>query len=486
MASYQTLIVLMLGRGLQVLAGFVTIKITTTLLSPAQLGSMNQMMSLAMLGTAALLVPVSAYMGRGCLEWRDAGVLSSRLFSYFLLVIAVGLSLGLVAWTVQSQTLLVSGLTATWVGGLVTLYTIGYSLHSMGTTGLNLIGYRVLYVFFGNVAVWVGLLLAVLCSRNEITPETWLLGIFSGFLLSSLSYPLLAQYGRKTAAVHSIDDRDVLPFDRWTVFMFVWPQTVVFTLWWIQSQSYRFILMWVTDIANVGLFAAGYMICSVPMQTFETLFNEFYGPTLFRALKGQDLEGFARAWNAYAGAYIPAVILFGAFLIGNAAFMVKLLLGEQFQAVAPILIWPALTETIRAISSTLHQLGLVKVDMTATILPVVVGALVAPTLVYFMAPHAPLLGTALALLAAGVAVFAVVIPISYCALPVVWPVRRIMYAAALGVPLCLMGGIMGFGEISQSEALIALVISSLVMGLLQYAMAKEWLHEMRPAVQSGL
>ena len=484
MTHFRDLLILSLGRGFQVLAGFITIKAATTLLSPSDVGSMNQLMSIAILGTSALLIPVTAYIGRGCHEWMDTGTLSRRLGSYLFIVLAVAPLLGVVAWAIQSQWILVVGVGAAWVGGLVALYTVGFSLHTMGTSGLNLIGHRFLYVLFGNIAAWGGLVLAVWYSNGEASSETWLLGIFCGFLLSSFSYAFLNRCARAKVPVDSSDAPGMLPFDWRTVFMFVWPQAMVFALWWIQSQSYRFVLSWVADIGTVGLFAAGYMICSVPMQTFESLFNEFYSPTLYRALKGQDREGIARAWNAYAAAYIPAVILFGAFLIGNAAFMVKLLLGEQFQAVTAILIWPALTETFRAISSTLYQLGLAKIDMTVNVLPVMVGALVAPTLVYVLAPNEPLLGTALALLAAGIAVFVMVIPISCRALPVTWPIRRIMYAAVLSIPLCLVGRVMGvgFGELSESKAVIALVISGLTLVVLQYIMAKAWLREVHLAV----
>lgn len=488
MTAFQDLLLLGIGRGLQVLAGLVTIKTATTMLSPGDVGSMNQLMSLASLGTSALLIPVTAYIGRGCLEWMDAGTLSRKLGAYLFIVLAVTLVLGVAAWAIQSWLMLVAGVGAAWVGGLVALYTMGFSLHTMGTTGLNLTGHRWLYVVFGNIAAWGGLLFALWYSRAEASAEMWLLGIFCGFLLSSLSYTVLNRYARAGVPVHYSGEVSRLPFDRWTLVTFVWPQAIIFLLYWIQSQSYRFVLTSVADIATVGLFAAGYMICSVPMQTFETLFNEFYGPTLFRALKGQDAAGMTEAWNAYAAAYIPAVIVFGSFLAGSAAFMVKLLLGEQFQAVTPILIWPALTETLRAISSVLHQLGLVKVDMTVNVLPVLVGALVAPTLVYLLAPHEPLLGTALALLAAGVAACAVVIPISRRALPVVWPIRRIVYAAALGAPLCVLGWVMraGLGEITDGKAAIALLISGSMMVLMQYVMAKEWLLKVRPSVGRDL
>ncbi len=486
MTPFRDIIILGLGRALQVLAGLVTIKTATTVLSPGEVGSMNQLMSLAIFGTSALLMPMTAYIGRGCLEWMDAGVLSQRLGSYLLIILAVALACGSVVWAIQTQLMVVSGMAPVWVGGLVVLFTVGFALHTMGASGLNLMGHRFLYILFMNLAAWGGLLLAIWWSKQEASPELWLLGIFFGFLLSSLSYALLDRYARMAVTIRSEVTR-VLPFDWKTISMFVGPQAIAFLFFWIQTQSYRFVLSWVADITIVGLFAAGYMICSVPMQTFESLFNEFYSPTMFRALRGQNMEGIARAWNDYAAAYIPAVILFGAFLIGNAAFLVKLLLGEQFQVIAPILIWPALTETFRAISSTLHQLGLAKVDMTVNILPFVIGAFVAPTLVYLLAPSEPLMGTALALLAAAGAALTAVVPISRRALPVVWPVRRILYAAALAVPLCLLGHAMGtgFGELSESNAMIALVISGLVMVLLQYVMAKEWLRQGRHEV-SGI
>jgi len=479
MTSFRVLLVLGLGRGFQVLAGLITIKIATTMLSPGELGSMNQVMSLAILGTSTVLIPLGAYIARGCLDWIDAGVLSQRLGSYLRIVVAVALGLGLVAWLMQNHFSLVLGVTPVWVAGLVALYTLGFALQTLGTSGLNLIGHRLLYVLFGNIAAWGGLFFAIWWSNYQSGPEVWLLGIFCGFLLSSLSYVLFDRYARMSTPTHSSPLQKVLPFDWWTLFIFVGPQAVAFVFWWIQSQSYRFILSWVADITTVGLFAAGYMICSMPMQTFENLFNEFYSPTLFRALKGQDTEGIARAWSAYAAAYIPAVILFGAFLVGNATFMVKLLLGEQFQAIASILIWPALTETFRAMSSTLHQLGLAKVDMTVNIYPLMMGALLAPILVYALASYEPLLGTALALLMAGVVVFAMTIPISCRALPIAWPVRRILYAGALGIPLCFLGWIMAawFEDLSVGKAAVALLISGLTMAICQYLMAKEWLHQ---------
>ncbi len=41
----------------------------------------------------------------------------------------------------------------------------------------------------------------------------------------------------------------------------------------------------------------------------------------------------------------------------------------------------------------------------------------------------------------------------------------------------------GLGELSESKAMIALVISGTVMVFLQYVMAKEWIRQIRPATR---
>lgn len=485
MSAYHAAAVLVLGRALQVVAGLCTLRLATTFLSPAQFGSVNQVMSLATLGTAAVLLPASAYIMRALLEWKDAGILNAKLLSYLSVVISLGPVFGLLAWFMQERMEPVSGISALWVGTLVALYAVGYSVHVMGSSGLNMLGHRGLYIFFGNLAAWGGLLFAIGLSHTGGGAEKWLLGIYGGFILSCPSYWFLLRRCRSNAKVTT--EPLAMSFDGWTLFSFVWPQTLVFILWWIQSQSYRFIVSNVADVAQVGLFATAYMICSVPMQTFESIFNELYSPEFFRGLKGQGTSGMTSAWNAYAAAYIPAVILFGFFLMGNSTFLVQLLLGPQFHTIAPILFLPALTETFRAISSSLHQLGLAKVDMSVSLIPVSVAAIIAPVLVYWFASYEPLLGTAIGLMLAALAAFLLVLPASHRALPVTWPVRRISTAIVWGLILLTLGKLLYllFPKPAPQEAVVCLLVSGSVMAAIQYGFAKKWMRRLSPSMEAA-
>lgn len=486
MSAYHAIAILWIGRALQIVAGFLTIRLATTLLSPDQFGIVNQMTSLSMLGTAAVLLPMSAYITRTLMERHARGVLRQKLIRYLVQVVSAGLLFGVLASLVQHEVNLVSGLSAGWVGGLVTLHAIGYSTHITGISGLNLLGHRTLYVLFGTIAVWSGLCFALILTHASHTPELWVLGMFVGFLVSSVSFWLLIQRCESCEVANRDAGVPAFRDDSWIMFSYVWPQTIVFVLWWIQSQSYRFILSQVADIAQVGLFATAYMICSVPMQMFESLFNELYSPRFFRDLKGQGVEGMASAWNSYAAAYIPAAILFGAFLIGGSAFLVQLFLGPQFHAVTPMLFLPAITETLRGISSSLHQLGIAKVDMSVNLLPVGVGAALAPTLVYMFGAYSPLWGTALALLVAGMASFVLIFPASSRALPVTWPVRKIGLALLCGLPIVGVGK--GYYLISPNptmqESVTALLLLGIATLLAQYVFAQKWIHTVSLPVEA--
>jgi hypothetical protein len=133
------------------------------------------------------------------------------------------------------------------------------------------------------------------------------------------------------------------------------------------------------------------------------------------------------------------ILVFGGFVAACAPFLVVLALGREFQAVSAIVLWPAIGETARALSTVNHALGVVKVDMRRLLPPALAGAFVAPVLIQMLAPSEPLLGTALALCIANVVVLAVVYVLTRLSVPVTWPWKKAATAAAVGFALILAG-----------------------------------------------
>ena len=468
----RDVIILGAGRGLQALAGLVTIRVATHMLTPEMMGYVAQTTSLVWLLSSTIVTPVTVYVARGYLGWLDSGVAKMQLMRFLVFVSIAAVASALLVLIVWSFVSIIGGISAVTIAVLTLIYLFGASLQSAGIGCLNLLGRRVAYVFFGNIAVWGGLLFAVGLFHYFTSPQAWLFGVYLGNIAAAIAFFLVM----RVAAKSKRNAADFLPFTLPVIFMFVWPQALNAVLWWVQSQSYRFVLGEVGGPALVGLFAAGYTVCAGTIQTFEALFNEIYGPRLYRSFVDHGEGGLANAWNEYASAYLPAVVLFGTFLMGMSPFLAKVLLADQYHSIIPILFLPAITETLRAMGTALHTMGVAKLDMRIILVPVLVGAILSPLLVYLLGSIDSLLGTAIGLTLAYLAAFLVAIPITRRTLPIRWPVRRIFEAALAGLPMIVFGQFVSV----TFESTVMISLEILALGVLymvgaQFVLARPWL-----------
>ncbi|MBI1923209.1 hypothetical protein HYR99_03055 [Candidatus Poribacteria bacterium] len=426
----------MLGRMVQATGQMLTVRVATELLSPAQIAGVTQMGSMAMLFNVLLIAPVWHYIARGFGEWRDTRRLVEYLQRYLVYLPIVTLVAMIAVWGLQSQFHLVNGFSTRWVVSLISIYMLSAPISTMGTTGFNLLNQRIKFVFFSNIPVWVGLGISVLLFRAYASPSVWSLGQFAGLSVGGLSFVMLNRKLQGERSKPSVTDAKTLPFTVHAIFGFAWPVVITAALWWMQSQSYRFVLDKIQGPAHVGLFTMGYGLAATPIAMYEGIFGQFYEPIYYNDLKGQGVEGQARAWNRYARAYLPGIFLTGVFVASSGTFLAQILLGEQFRAAAVVLVvWAAIIESIRATGAMMYHLGVAKVDMRINIPPVAAGAVLAPLGVLVCGRIDPLIGTAVGLLSAGLVVLVIIMVMSQKALPIAWPVRRIIMSGLLSIPL---------------------------------------------------
>jgi O-antigen/teichoic acid export membrane protein len=464
------LIAPLLSRAGQLAAAFATIKVSTTLLSPAEVGSVNQLNSFAMLLATVLLLPIIAYFTRGVIGWVGTHRFETNARAMLCVIILAAFTLSAVGALLQWGWGVVHDVTVPWVGLLLLVYLIGFPIHNLLVNCTAVLGQRTQTAIHFNVAAWLGLAAAITLYLQFDTAEAWFLGICIGFLVSGQVFWIFLRKIRGPTVAGQRADRDVLPFDAMAVLRFIWPQVLVGVLWWIQSQSYRFQLAEISSVATVGLFFAGYALCSVPMQAFEAAVNEYYAPMLYGKISTTSQSGIVEAWNLYASLYIPIILIFGGFLAACAPFLVILALGKEFQVVSAILLWPAIGETARALSTVNHALGIAKVDMRRLLPPALAGALAAPVLIQALAPNEPLLGTAIALCLANVIVLVVVYVLTRLSVPVTWPWKRALAAATLGAAVILAGRV-AFDFLPRTPAValaVCAVLGLFVLAVLYY------------------
>jgi len=432
----RAILIVAAGRLLQMIAAFLTLKLSTTLMDPGQVGQINQMVAFVTLFATGIVVPLVVYFARGIVGWVDAGQFRRRLREVMVAIAIATAVLTPVALVVQAAWSPVHGIELRWFVVLFILYVFGFSSYTLLLNCVAVLGQRVRSAVYSNVASWGGLALAVILFGLDRSPWQWTLGVFLGYAIAIQGLWAVRSGANRPP---SYGDSVPLSLKPATVWAFVWPQVVMFALWWTQSQSYRFVLAEVSTVAAVGLFFAAYALISVPMQAFEAAFNEVYSPTLYRDFEGSGADAKVQAWNRYASAYMPSILVFGCFLAGCAPHLARLALGPAFQIGALFFLWPALAETGRALASVNHTLGVAKVDMRLLLPPALAGAVVAPILVLILAPASPLLGTGAALCAASAAVLTVVYAVSRRTPGLVWPAGRMASGLFAGLPIIGLG-----------------------------------------------
>lgn len=429
--------VIVASRITQVAGMLLNARISTALLPPEQMAGVVQLMSVAAFFNLLLIVPVWHYVARGFNEWRAAGVLRRHAVQFIDFIAIVAVASALLGWALEHALNPVAGFGASWVAILIGLYVLSSAISTLGTSGSNLLGDRVKFAFFSNVPIWGGLILSVIAYHWRPVPTSWALGQIGGLVLGCISYLVIrAKLDAPQPSVSEIAPGLVRPFTVRSVAWFAWPTVVTAGLWWVQSQSYRFVLDRVGGLASVGLFAIGYGLAASPVALYESVFGQYYEPIFYRALHGKGSGGQAKAWNDYAEAYLPGLVTVALFIATSGVLMARLLVGERFRDAAAILVvWGAVVEGMRAAGGMVYHLGMAKVDTRLTIGPVAIGALVAPLGVFFLARLNPLHGTAAALAVAGAASLAAGIRATRTALPIRWPVLAMLRAAAASAPL---------------------------------------------------
>ncbi len=117
--QFKGIAILVVGRGMQILAALATIKIATSLMTPSQVGSVNQISSLAVLLSSTFIAPVATYLGRGLLGWRESGILAIYLRRYLKFVVLAAIVLASAMWFSESMADFVPTVSSPWVFILV-------------------------------------------------------------------------------------------------------------------------------------------------------------------------------------------------------------------------------------------------------------------------------------------------------------------------------------------------------------------------------
>lgn len=405
------MLISLLGRVLQFIIAFASVRIMTQLLSPAQMGVFALITTATSFFALFFINPVGMFFNRRLHAWLSGGYAKQRFSLYVVYMLGVSCFAAILISICHVIGVFIGGISLFWFVILVCGSLIFNTAIQTLVPSLNMIDRHGAFAVLNLAVLLLGLFISVFFSAFiRPTAEMWLLGtLLSQVVCSAVAYKIF--FGK--VVTNSSIPLWVNSSQFEHVTRFCWPIAIAVLLQWLHMQGYRFFLADSFGIAQLGLYSAGYGIASSLMSAAETIFTTWFQPQFYKDVNAACSTQRNRAWARYAEVMIPSSLLFLSALIAASPALPRLMLGSAFHDVGQFIVLGALAEWTRV------MVGIVSLNahrhMTTKLLiaPNAIGAAGAYIVLFALLNNFGIVAAPVAVFVGGVAVFLYMYKIAY-------------------------------------------------------------------------
>jgi O-antigen/teichoic acid export membrane protein len=390
------------GRIAQMLLIFATVKISTSLLSPSEMGKVYLISAAVGFYALILLNPIGMFMNRRIHAWNNTGKVQYYYNIFWIYIVAVCFIALLSFYVFVKLEWIGIQTEIAWTMLLIATALLFSTINQVVIPGLNLLGYRGWFVMLTLATSLTSLFLAVLLIFNfGSKAEYWMLGLFIGQLLVGLiGWRIFSLKLNKRAYNTTTTNNHIR-----VIFGFVWPIALAVGLGWFQNQSYRFMMESNVGLHELGLFAAGYGISAGLISAFESIFLTYFQPSFYKGINTESVNEQSKAWENYAGSIFPSMILCGFFIIATSVELTRLMLGPEYWTASQFIIWGVFSELARVATGVYGMIAHARMNTRLLIVPALVGAVIALSLLWWLIPIYQSNGVGFALMTSAICMY---------------------------------------------------------------------------------
>lgn len=438
------MITIIVGRAAQFLLTLAMMRVATTLLSPEEMGKVSLVLTTIAFFAMFLVNPVGTFINRRLHSWQASGATRHYLRQYLNYLLSVTLVAAVTLLPLYASGFVNFGMSIGWLIILVCGTLLFNTINQTAIPSLNMLGDSGRFMLLSIATIAASFVCATLLVwAAQPLAQYWIFGLLVGqALVGAVGAKVFFSRLKKPEASYvktSISRRH-----QRTLFSFAWPVAIAAGLGWMQGMGYRYLMEGQLGLAQLGLFVAGYGISAGMIAGFESVLTTYFQPRLYRDASSGGHDEQALAWQRYAAAVIPSLLLTVALIVMLAPELTRLFLGESFQSAADYVVWGALAEAARVLIGIYSLIAHVHMRTRWLIIPNLIGAVLSITLCALLIPNFGAAGAGIALVCSG---FAVVVTMHVLLARHAGggaPIRPILMAALSAVSL--WGGMLGFQQ----------------------------------------
>lgn len=429
------MLVIIFGRAAQFILLLLVMRVATTYLPPSEMGRLSLITAATAFFALFLVNPVGMFINRRFHAWdaRGRAKYYLKLHWFYLLGVCViaALVLGLFnkihAFGFRFDTL--------WLLLLVCGSLLFNTINQTAIPSLNLLELRGRFIVLTLATIGFGLASSyALVEYFSPIAEYWLLGLLIGqTVLAVIGVRLFFEKLQPKTPAEKLSKSHLK-----TLFDFAWPVAISVGFNWLQTQGYRFFVADSLGLIALGLFVAGYGISAGLMAAFESVLTTYFQPRFYKRVSTSTLEEQSAAWNRYAGAILPSLVLVTFLLIGLAPELTRFMVGPAYQSASQFVIWGVIAEGARVVAGVYSMSAHAKMKTRLLLLPNLMGAIICITLIKVLAPGMGAHGVGLARSLAGLSMLVAMHYLMIVALDMRLPFRLLAKGTLMGIGLMLI------------------------------------------------
>jgi O-antigen/teichoic acid export membrane protein len=371
----KDLVIIIIGRVLQIIIMLVSVRLLTTFLTPQEIGNYYIILAFLAFFNLVLLNPPGMYFSRHLLQWQKSKNLLNALIIFIgwmivTAIIAIPISIAIYYW-LGYETKFDLDLFLIYIVLAILIST----LHRNVTGGCNTLGFRKEFVIYLIITLILGLAFSVTLVLYYLhSAFGWLFGPVLAELL--MLYMVFRFFVQKSAlSLEKI--RVTLTKERMKkVLVFAVPIGATTFLMWGQNTAYRFIVDYKYSAEVLGYIAVGLGVSTAVFGALENIAMQYFSPIFLKKILDADRQQRADAWNGIAKQIVPIYIFTAVFTVVMAEVLINILVDKKFHDSYIYTMYGVGIEFFRVMTNLLTNVSQAEHRTTRTIKPYILGFLI--------------------------------------------------------------------------------------------------------------
>jgi len=380
----KTFIIIVIGRILQVIVSFLTLKVVTNYLSKENVAYYFLLLSIMNYFGLSLISPAGQYFNRKVHFWHSNKILFNRMFNHFIYVSIISLFSVFVIYLCMASFELLNGLDPLLISTLIGTTILFNTITTTIVPTFNMLEYRISYVFFNLSWVTLSLISSVIlinifdknvyywfCGQIVVQFSISVIAII--FLKKTLKEPFSMTESFSAITIDNI--KNVLSFSA--------PLLVSTMLMWITIDSFRFILEKTHGLTYVGIFSVGFAIAQRFSYASETIAQQVFFPEYYKKINDTDKINRSNAWMKLFYSCLPVYVLTLLFTVIFSSLLIDIFSGPQYQNAQYFVVTGAFFHFFRKITAIFAMSAHSEMKTSILIKPYFVGAIFSSVIVFY-------------------------------------------------------------------------------------------------------